>query len=289
MLHAPKNSIKLIDKDNKELFLFNKVPDVDKYLEEHEQYKNLLIEQEVQVHMLEDNVFRNTSLLNRLPNLAYLHDTAVITSLGSIVSKMSSRGRCHEEIVVREALENLNIPTLYETPEGGDFEGCLLLSPSTIFVADTERHNKKSINRFINFILYYFDEIIYAEIPQESRFMHPDMVLNRMTENIMVYYPPAFLKTYHITKESSKEINIKEFMKNKNIDLIALTDKEQNNWGTSFVPIKSGIIINYDISLEEKTISHLEKMGIKFIHFHPDALLAGSGSLRCLTLSILRN
>ncbi len=288
LLHRPDTSLFKVTADNREFFLFDQVPDVDRYLEEHMQYSRLLEQHGVTVHQLSDHVHRNVDLLKRLPNLAYLHDTAVITSHGAIVSKMSSRGRCHEEIVVREALSDLGIPTLYELPEGSSFEGCLLLSPKTVFIADTERHDKKSIERFVEFILGYFDEVLYARIPEERRFMHPDMVLNRITDNLMVYYPPAFLETYHITKKARQIIDFKPFMKKRQIELYPLTDGEQERWGSSFVPLEPGVIFNYDISLEPQSIQSLEREGVRFIHFHPDALLAGCGSLRCLTMRLCR-
>lgn len=288
MLHRPEEAIKVIDDDNLGFFLFDRVPDTDRYLEEHKAYEELLKSLGVEVRLLSDHIERNTDLLNRLPNLAYLHDIAVTSSYGAILSKMSSRGRSHEEVVVREALTGMGIPVLYEPHEGEDFEGCLLLSPTTVFIADTERHSRKSIERFIDYILGFFSEVIYAIIPQERRFMHPDMVLNRVTENLLVYYPPAFLETFFITNNSRQNIDIKEFMAARNIDMLALNDEEQKKWGCSFVPLKPGVIINYDISLDQKTINALEREGVRFIHFHPDALLAGGGSLRCLTLRILR-
>jgi arginine deiminase len=288
MLHCPEKSLTKVTEENRGFFLFDKVPDVDEYLQEHRQYGRLLTGQGVQVHQLSDHILRNIELLERLPNLAYLHDTAVISTHGAIVSKMCSRGRSHEEIVVREALTNLGIPTLYEPMEGEEFEGCLLLSDKTVFVADTERHSRYSIKKFIDFILCYFEEVIYALIPQERRFMHPDMVLNRITEHLMVYYPPAFLQTYLITREKSTSIDIKAWMKERKINLVPVSDREQMKWGCSFVPLDQGVIINYDISLEPQTIRLLEQEGVRFIHFHPDALLAGGGSLRCLTMRIWR-
>ena len=288
MLNRPDASIKKVTEDNREFFLFDKVPDVDKYLEEHHQYAMLLEECGVTVHQLSDHVQNNRDLLERLPNLAYLHDVAVITSHGAIISKMSSRGRCHEEVVVREALTDLGIPVLYEPNEGEDFEGCLLLSPRTVFVADTQRHGRQAIKQFIDFILGFFEEVLYAHIPQERRFMHPDMVLNRITDRLMVYYPPAFLQTYHITQEKSESVDIKEWMKERKIDIIPITDREQRQWGCSFVPLEQGVVINYDLSLDPGTLRVLEGEGVRFIHFHPDALLAGGGSLRCLTMRIWR-
>lgn len=288
LVHRPDQSLPKISEANREYFLFDKVPDVEKYLEEHQRYCALLESHGVTVHQLSDHVRHNTDLLERLPNLAYLHDTAVVSSYGAIVSKMSSLGRRHEEIVVREALTDLGVPILYEPDEGEAFEGCLLLAPGIVFVADTERHDKSSIQKFIDFILGYFDEVIYARIPQERRFMHPDMVLNRVTDCLMVYYPPAFLETFSITKERRASIDIKAWMKARRIDLIPLSDPEQRQWGCSFVPLEPGVLINYDISLSPKTIHALEQEGVRLISFHPDALLAGGGSLRCLTMRIWR-
>lgn len=289
LLHRPEEALKIITGDNYKFFLFDKVPDVDRYLEEHKNYENLLKKNGVEVLRLSELINKNTDLLKRLPNLAYLHDIAAISSYGSIISKMSSRGRCHEEVVVGEALENIGIPALYEPAEGEDFEGCLLLSPNTVFVADTERHSRKSIEKFTQFILQYFDEVIYALIPQERRFMHPDMILNRVTENLMLYYPPAFLNVFRITRSFRKEIEFKKFMNDRGVDMIALSDDEQKKWGCSFVPLQPGKIINYDISLNQSTVNLLERNGVEFIHFHPDALIAGGGSLRCLTLRIWRD
>jgi arginine deiminase len=288
LLHRPDESLGKITKENREYFLFDQVPNVDKYLEEHRQYCELLQSHGVIVYQLSDLVHRNRDLLERLPNLAYLHDIAVISSHGAVISKMSSMARRHEEIVVREALTELGIPTLYEPCEGDAFEGFLFLSPKTIFIANTERHNKSSIDKFIDFILNDYDEVIFAEIPQERRFMHPDMILNRITDHLAIYYPPAFLKTYHITKELRNEIDLKTWMKKRHIDLLPMSDKEQRMWGSSFVALEPGVIINYDISLEQKTLHLLEQEGIRFIHFHPDALLAGGGSLRCLTMRLWR-
>ena len=94
---------------------------------------------------------------------------------------MRPPARENEEVVVKEALKNLGIPLLKEF-NGGDgfFEGCLLLSKETVFVADTERHTYPFIREFISNILNEFNEVIYARIPKARRYMHPDTVFNRI-------------------------------------------------------------------------------------------------------------
>lgn len=288
LLHRPEESLSLITEDNRGYFLFDKIPDVERYLEEHRAYQTLLESLGVRVYLLGDHVRRNTDLTVRLPNLAYLHDTAVISSRGAIVSKMSTEARRHEEIPVREALADLGVPALWEPEEGDGFEGCLLLSPQTVFVADTERHEARAVKKFVDFILDYFPEVIFAEIPQERRFMHPDMVLGRITEELMVWYPPAFLRAFHVTRQGARPIELKSFFAARGVSLVPLSDEEQQRWGSSFVPLGPGEIVCYDLSYTPATRNLLEREGVRFHFFHPEALLAGGGSLRCLTMRLHR-
>jgi arginine deiminase len=288
ILHNPINSIKLVNKSNYELYLFDGVPNVDRYLDEHSQYSRLLKSHGVEVFELSDYVHQNRELMNNLPNLTYLHDSSVVTSSGAILSKMANWGRVGEDIVVKEALTNLKVPIFYEFGTGDKFEGCLLLSPKTILIANTERHTAESIEKFIPYALKLFDEIIYVDIPKERRFMHPDMIYNRISENLSLAFLPAFLHTYLITKNKRSEIDFYTFLKGRNIEIINISDDEQIRWGCSFVPLEPNAIFNYDISLTPETERILRNFGVKLIQFHPDALLAGGGSLRCITLRLLR-
>ncbi|HWP95448.1 MAG TPA: arginine deiminase family protein [Syntrophomonadaceae bacterium] len=290
LLHKPVASLPIVNGDNFHFFLYDKIPDVERYLAEHQAYSDLLKSLGVQVFELSDWVADNNDLLCRLPNLAYLHDTGVVTGRGAILSKMSSGGREHEEIVVKEALKNLGIPIYYEFSEGQQFEGCLLLSPQTLFVAETERHSRRSIEHFIPVALQLFSEVIYVTIPKLRRFMHSDMIFNRVNEHLALAYLPAFVTTTQYTRKGSNAIlDFPAFMKERGMEVLAVSDEEQQRWATSFVPLKSDTIVHYDIALNTHTKKELARRGVEIIEFHPDALLAGGGSLRCLTLRLLRS
>lgn len=118
--------------------------------------------------------------------------------------------------------------------------------------------------------------------------MHPDMIFNRISDQLGVFFPPAFLKCWHIKKSVRQEIDFAAWMKQRKLDLIPISDEEQQKWGTSFVTLAPNYVINYDISLKPATRRVVESMGVRFTQFHPDALLAGGGSLWCLTLRLLR-
>lgn len=288
MVHCPEKSIHKVNANNFKFYLFDQVPDYDRYILEHKAYGKLLQDAGVEVYELTDLISNNHGLLEALPNCAYLNDIAAITSKGALLSTMCPGGRQHEEIVVREAVHSLGIPILHACEPGDHFEGLIVLSPDALFIANTERHNKESIERFISFAQEQFQDILYVEIPKARRFMHPDMIFNRISDHLGLVYLPAFLHCWHIQKKSWSEIDFLQWMKQRHMELVNITDEEQKKWGTSFVALEPNHIINYDISLNSGTVKKLESLGVKFTQFHPDALLAGGGSLRCITMRLLR-
>lgn len=288
LLHDPIESLSTINQSNYKYHLFNNVPKVDQYLMEHEQYAQLLQAHDVEVLFVRNFAHQTKDLLAKLPNLAYLHDTAVITSKGAILSEMCPGTRAGEEKVVKEVLTNIGIPILHEFETEEEFEGCLILSPNTLIIVDTERHKPSTIEGFFAKALDSFEEVIYIKAPQARRFMHADMIFNRISEDLALYFPPALLRTYLVRREKRIEIDLKAFLGKRNIELVEINDEEQQNWGCSFVPLEPKLLIHYDIALNNQTKKRLQQRGVQIIEFHPDALLAGGGSLRCLTLRLWR-
>ena len=289
LVHTPGEELTLVNESNYKQWLYDKVPDISGYIEEHRSYQELLESNGVRVYELEDNVDENIDLIRKMPNLTFLHDTAVISGKGAILSRMRPPAREKEEIVVKEALNNLGIPILSEFNGGeGFFEGCLLLSKETVFVADTERHTYPFIREFISNILNEFNEVIYVRIPKARRYMHPDTVFNRIREDLALAYLPAFEETCLFTEDSRERIDFKAFMREKGMENYSVSDSEQSRLACSFVPLESGTIFHYDTALDQKTRKKLESEGVEIIPFHPEAMHAGGGSLRCHTLRLCR-
>lgn len=289
LVHTPGEELTLVTESNYKHWLYDEVPDISGYVEEHRQYQELLESNGVRVYELSDHVEENLELIRKMPNLTFLHDTAVISRKGALLSKMRPPAREKEEIVVKEALNKLGIPILNEfNGREGFFEGCLLLSKETIFVADTERHTYPFIREFMSNILNEFEEVIYARIPKARRYMHPDTIFNRIREDLALAYLPVFEETCLFTKDSSERIDFKAYMQEKGMEIVPVSDSEQSRLACSFVPLESGTIFHYDISLDENTKKTLAEEGVEIIPFHPEALLAGGGSLRCHTLRLCR-
>jgi arginine deiminase len=289
LVHTPGDELLLINESNYKHWLYDKVPETSGYVKEHMQYQELLESNGIKVYELSNHVEEKLDLISRLPNITFLHDTAVISRKGAMLSKMRPPARENEEIVVKEALSRLGIPILNEfNGSEGFFEGCLLLSKDTIFVADTERHTYPFILEFISNILSEFDEVIYARIPKARRYMHPDTIFNRIREDLALAYLPAFEETCLYTEDSREKINFEGFMREKGMEVISVSNSEQSRLACSFVPLESGTIFHYDTALDKETKKKLALEGVEIIPFYPDALLAGGGSLRCHTLRLCR-
>lgn len=288
LVHTPGDELSLINESNYKYWLYDQVPNISGYVEEHRSYQELLESNGVKVYELEDYVDENVNLICEMPNLTFLHDIAVISRKGAILSKMHPPARENKEIVVKEALNNLGISILKEFNGEGFFEGCLLLSEKMIFVADTERHTYPLVKEFILNIINEFDEVIYTRIPKARRYMHPDTIFNRIREDLALAYFPAFEENFLFTEDTKERIDFNTYMKEKGIEIIPVSDSEQSRLACSFVPLESGTIFHYDTALDQETKKKLASNGVEIIPFHPEAMHAGGGSLRCHTLRLCR-
>jgi arginine deiminase len=289
LLHRPDRALELVNAENCHDWLFDYPPDIGRFAEEHDRYRELLTDLGVQVHELSDYLDDGREQIERLPNLTYLHDTAVVSSRGAFLSRMATPARRGEERVLREALDRIGVPILSEFDDPTDaFEGCLMLSPNGLLVADTERHKRVTIEKFIPRALEHFPEVLYVEVPKARRYMHPDTIYNRVDHHLALAYLPAFRATVLYTANGAERVDFVNHMRGKGVEILSVSDSEQRRLACSFVPLAPGVLVHYDTALDPTTQRQLGKRGVELIPFHPDALVAGGGSLRCLTLRLHR-
>ena len=287
LLHRPGQALELINGGNFRQWQFDSVPDIERFSEEHDRYRQLLQSHGVEALELADYVSRNAHFIPRLPNLTYMHDIAVVSRKGAMLSRMIN-SRCGEEQVVREAMSRLGIPIVSEFDDNDGFEGCLLLGPETLLVAETERHYRHSVEKFIHRALEHFQEVIQVDAPKARRFMHADTVFGRIRKDLALAYLPAMRDARLHTREGTVPIDCESFMRSRGIEIIPVSDSEQARLACSFVPLEPGVIFHYDTALDKATKLKLARRNVELILFHPQAMVAGGGSLRCLTLRLWR-
>ena len=290
LVHRPGRELELVNDENHERWLFDRVPDVAGFVEEHGRYCELLASNGVEVLELGDHVNDHHDWMAQMPNLTYLHDIAVITRKGAILSAMAWDGRKREEVVVREALGTLGIPIFIDFDSARDaFEGCLLLSTDVVLVVETERHSRPAVLKFVRRALGAFREVIYVDIPKARRFMHPDTVYNRVSRGLAVAYLPAFGNSYLFTDGGVERIDFVRHMRGKGVEIVGVSDSEQARLACSLVALEPGFILHYDNALDRETQLVLARKGVELVFFHPECVTAGGGSLRCMTLRLHRD
>ncbi len=289
IVHTPGKELELINENNCERWLFKDAPNAARFRDEHLRYQLLLQMHGVKIYELSDYVFDHRRLIDFLPNMTYLHDTAVVSSKGAIISNMASQVRKKEKNVVREAFDNLGIPVLVQFDDERDaFEGCQLISPENVIVFCTDRFKYASVYKFIRMALGHFDEIVFVNVPKERGFTHPDTVFNRISPNLAVAYMPALRETFLFRKGTVRKVDFVQYMKHMGIEIVSVSDSEQRRNGCSFVPLESGVIIHDDQALDKYTRKYLSGKGVQFIFHHGRYLKAGGGSIRSHTLSLHR-
>ena len=234
-----------------------------------------------------DHVTEQRELMHRLPNLCYLHDSSVISSHGAMLSKMSFFGRKHEEIVVKEALQKLGIPIFHEFGSDDDFEGCLLFAPDLLFLAKTERHSMQSIERFIPLRTAALPGDPLRGDPGGSAVYAPGRGAQSRARRPGAHLSPRIAAHLSHHRRAAGRSRHPALYGAARRELINVSDEEQRRWGTTFVPLEPGTIFHYDIALAAPPdVSHAARG--EHHRISPDALLAGGGSLRCITLRIWR-
>lgn len=289
LVHTPGEELELIDESNHRDWLFDEAPDVDQFVAEHRQLVETLENNGVRTFQLVDYVGHMADCIHRLPNMTYLQDVATVSRRGAILSRMASEPRRGEEAVVREALLNLGVPLWHEFDGANDaFEGCLALSPSTLLMAGTPRHRESSIEKLLGMALDEFDEVLYVELPNTRRYWHPTSVFNMIGPRLAMAYLPAFRDTRRYTRDGAVQIDLPRFLAQRGIDILSISDGEQQRGGCAFLPLDCGVLFHFDTALDGQTLREFCRRGVELILFHPEALLAGGGGLRSLALQLCR-
>jgi N-dimethylarginine dimethylaminohydrolase len=226
----------------------------------------------------------------RLPNLTYTRDTATITPNGYILTRMKSSIRRRESRVVEAALCQLSIPALMKakppaTIEGGDL---IFLDEETLLVGVGNRTNQEAIQQLTRVGEKSGQLRSLLAIPLPSWVLHLDGTMMPVDRDLTILHSRSLQKAGILFEDGSlkKNVNLQKFLREREINLVEVTDYERQRRATNIIPLGARKAIAYNGNARVRR--ELVKNGVDLIEIEGSELIRGSGGPRCMTATILR-
>ena len=240
-------------------------PDPVKRVHQYEAFKKALILEGINVWEISPS--------EKYTYQVFTRDTGVVTNHGAIIANLKFDLRKGEEKVVVKELKNRGIAVSepFEDPavlEGGDF---LFLDNKNVLLGIGDRTNTdalaalKALQPAINFHPVF--------LPKD--FLHLDVVLNIVSQNIALAYAPAC------------PAPILSLLESCGFGIIDVSNEEQETMATNALAIGNNKVIA--AACNKQTNEKMKKEGLEVIEIEMSELLKGGGGPRCMTLPVHRS
>ncbi|MHA1940431.1 MAG: arginine deiminase family protein [Candidatus Hodarchaeales archaeon] len=290
MLFKPGEELQQLNVDNYDELSFRDVVYWRRFQEEHNQFCNVLKEEQVKIVYLNDLITpAQQSLID--PNMVYIRDTSAILPTGYIQMRMKHLVRLSEPTIVAEALEKYGIPSGHKVSspdflEGGDF---VFPDAETAMIGFGTRSSEKGLNKVSDFLFKAgIKTIIHVPLPPWR--VHLDGGLMFVNKNVILFHPASV--TTHPARlyregEPMELISLIHFLsKEFGVQTIPITDNELYLFGANVVCLNDKKCVIYEWN--ERIIKELEQFQIEAIPIAGSELSRGGGGPHCMTLPLLR-
>jgi N-dimethylarginine dimethylaminohydrolase len=274
-----KNDIILVSTPNKKAieianqdihkYLFKDKVNVEVAINQHQNFKEIL-KQLGQKYIDINKYLPKKNSLEGYTNLLYTRDPFIRTPKGIIIGQMREDVRKNETEIINKILKKLKQPIIYrckgdEYLEGGDF----LINCNTAFIGTGPRTNMKAAKKLLKLNLYGTQRvvIIYPLHTEKSMYrIHLDCYFspfgckqcviwddltykNSTHKRIAIEYTLQSNGTY---KKTSNPESLYNYLKNNNYDIIKVSTKSQQNYGTNLLELNNGTILVQDEETHKK-------------------------------------
>lgn len=246
--------------------LWTKTMDIEKARYQHDSLAQIYLDLGVKVDYIEDKK------ANIFPNIMYVRDLFAMTPQGAVISRLASKVRAGEELIVSRTLSNLNIPILATAFNNMYLEGpdILIVNKDLVFLGIGLRTTYESA-KFVATLLEQqgFSEIKFIQTTYGCG--HLDGVVNILNDKYAVVIP----------QRASYEMIIT--LKKHGYEIIELTENFEIDqlMAINFVSINNEkIVINKGA---KDSIAKYKKCGIECIEVDVSELTNGGGSVHCMT------
>jgi arginine deiminase len=274
LVHRPGDELKTIDDSTKWLWIGK--PDISKAQQEHDAMVQALKGEGVEALYLDRNVGDRGKMY-------FMRDQASVTRGGVILSRMALNIRRGEERFVASRLGELNVPILRTihglgTLEGGNF---MFLDPETVLIGVGVRTNHEGFRQASEVLTTQGIKSVIP-IPQSaylhtfpSGYVHLDVAFNVIDTDLVAVYPEGV--PYELI----------ELVKTRKMRIIEVPRDEALRMSTNFLVLKPSKIVT--ATGNQETTQALKKENVEVIEVGVDELMKGGGSVRCMTMPLMRD
>jgi len=274
LVHRPGDELKAIDNSTKWLWIGK--PNIAKAQREHDAMVRALKGEGVEVLYLDRNVSDRAKMY-------FMRDQASVTRGGVILSRMALSIRRGEERFVASRLGELNVPILRTihglgTLEGGNF---MFLDPETVLIGIGIRTNHEGFRQASDVLTTQGIKSVIP-VPQSaylhtfpSGYVHLDVAFNVIDADLAIVYPEGV--PYELI----------ELARERKLRIIEVPREEALRMSTNFLVLKPNKIVT--ASGNQVTMKALKKQKVEVIELGVDELMKGGGSVRCMTMPLLRD
>jgi arginine deiminase len=253
-------------------FNYISCPDYSKAVEEYDAFAQLL-EQNI------PNVIYASKNQQTGIDSIYIRDCAFITKKGAILLNMGKKLRYHEPAAIKEDLNKLGIPILGSISGNGKVEGgdILWIDEDTLAIGLGYRTNAEGIQQIKDLTKSFIKNIITVPLPHyngSDECLHLMSLISPVDKDLAVVYSKLMPVTF------------REFLIDKGIKLLEVSDKEYETLGCNVLTIapRKCILIAGNNEIKES----LEKEGVTVFEYKGEEIsIKGNGGPTCLTNIIL--
>jgi N-dimethylarginine dimethylaminohydrolase len=274
LVHRPGPELRAIDDSTR--WLWTGKPDVAACQEEHDAMVEILRREKVEVLYLDRSVGDRAKMY-------FMRDQASVIKGGVVLSRMALDIRRGEERYVASRLGELGVPILGTvrgtgTLEGGDF---MFLDSQTVLIGSGARTNGEGFRQACEILMRQGIRDVRA-VPRPGYlnkfpmgFAHLDLAFNLAARDVAAAYLEG------IPHELLENVRARKMR------LVEVPEKEAMRMTTNFLVLKPGKIVT--AAGNPKTTKALERLHVDVIEVKVDELMKGGGSVRCMTMPLIRD
>ena len=293
LMHRPGEELLKVTPNSLSEYHFDAPVDLELFLEEYDVMMNLFQTHEVETLLLTDVLKDDADALGFIkhrPNMTYTRDLTAVFNSGAVLMGPHLKGRWGDQRMMGRAFQKLGVPVLggIEQPaflEGG---GVTMIGEDTAVASLCDRANEAGTKALRHLILGK-DVQYFLEVPLPFGHVHIDGVYMTLDEKLCLIHEPTFelfpCILYEAGKSEPRHVMFTDYLDERGIERIPLTDQERNNGLLNVVVTHRGKKA-IGFAGAKRIGQEMAKRGWQLDSFPSETLFLGNGGAHCMTCPI---